>query len=92
VSKGETVKLSDIQFVEPPVSKTTGRGRTSDKWQFVLLLAAQAPNEWAKYPEPVNTASMFYEIRKEIPNLQIASRKNPTDRKKIDVYCRIVTA
>lgn len=86
------MKLSDIEFGDPPVSKHTGSGRRSDKWQFVLLLAAQAPNEWAKYPEPVSTASMFYEIRKEVPNLQIASRKNPTNRKKIDVYCRIVTA
>lgn len=85
------MKLSDIEFVEPPEAKTTRRGRTSEKWQFVLLLAAQAPNQWAKFPKPCSTASTFYEIKKEFPNLQIASRSIPNTKNRFNVYCRIVT-
>lgn len=88
------MKLSDIEFVDPPEAKRMpgSRGRTSDKWQFVMLLASRAPNEWAKYPKSVSSPSMFYQIKKEFPNLEIASRVSPDDKNKITVYCRIVTA
>ena len=86
------MKLSDIQFVDPPQARVApGRGRSSDKWQFVMLLASRAPNRWARYPKLVSSPSMFYQIKKEFPNLEIASRVSTDDKGKITVYCRIVT-
>lgn len=86
------MRIEDIEFVDPPNARVAaGRGRTSDKWQFVMLLASRAPNKWARYPKSVSSPSMFYQIKKEFPNLEIASRVSPDDRNKITVYCRIIT-
>ena len=72
-----------IIFEEPTTSKRNGT-RASKMRAYVNALSKH-PDRWAIYARSAKSATYFYQIAKEFPNLRISTRMNP-DGKTMRVY------
>lgn len=72
-----------IVFEEPTTSLRNGT-RASKMREYVNALSKH-PDRWAIYARSAKSATYFYHIGKEFPNLRIATRTNP-DGKTMRVY------
>ena len=72
-----------IVFEEPTTAQRTGT-RASQMRAYINKLS-KSPDRWAIYARNAKSATYFYHIAKEFPNLRIATRTN-TDGKTIRIY------
>jgi len=72
-----------IVFEEPTTAQRSGT-RASQMRAYINELS-KSPDRWAIYARNAKSATYFYHIGKEFPNLRISTRTNP-DGKTMRIY------